>query len=129
MNTNLVKTLAPRTWRSEAMQNKYESDRQADLEKPDVCPLCEARTIESFTYWRIINNKYPYDAVAHKHEMIVPIRHCAETDLTEAEIKELAELKTTLINDRYVYLIEALANSKSIPGHHHLHLVIPKTVA
>jgi len=110
------------------MQSQYESDRQSDLKKPDGCPLCKAESIETFTYWRTIPNKYPYDAVTQKHEMIIPIRHCTEKDLTEVEKNELKELKTTFINDHYIYLIEALPNSKSIPGHHHLHLVVPKTV-
>jgi len=110
------------------MHERYEEGRQSDVKNPGVCPLCEAKTIEKFEHWRIITNKYPYDAVALVHEMIIPIRHCVEKELNEAEIAEYTELKQSVLNQKYSHIFEALPKSKSIPGHHHLHLIIPKIV-
>lgn len=127
-DSTIAETVLPRTWRSVDTHNKYEADRQNFIKKSDCCPLCEAKSIETFSHWRIIANRYPYDAIATRHEMIVPIRHCQEDELTAAELAELKELKSTYINEHYLYVVEAVPRTKSIPGHHHLHLMVPKTV-
>ncbi len=110
------------------MHEQYERERQQDLDKGDVCPLCDAETITAFTHWRIIPNRYPYDAVAEKHDQLVPRRHTDGNDLTEAELAELKQLKATSLNEAYTFVIEALPSTKSIPGHFHLHLMVPKVV-
>lgn len=127
-NENLSATLLPRSWRSQEMHDRYTSERQSDLQHDNCCPLCEAPTIQEFEYWRIIPNKYPYDAVALKHEQIVPKRHTAGDDLTEEEQAELVTLKKGALNESYTFMIEALPKTKSIPGHFHLHLMVPKQV-
>ncbi len=127
-NKNIVKNLLPRSWRTQAMHERYQNERQADVQAADHCPLCKAKTIQEFTHWRIIDNKYPYDAVAAVHEMIVPMRHCTEKELTSEELAEYSELKQTVLNQKYSHIFEALPKSKSIPGHHHLHLIVPKIV-
>lgn len=124
---NLAKELLPRSWRTQATHDRYQTERQEDLQS-DLCPLCEAPTIEEFTYWRIIPNKYPHDAVAKVHDMIVPKGHFVESELSEAAMQELYELKYSVLNDRYCFLTEALPRGKSIPGHFHLHLIIPKVI-
>lgn len=127
-NHNLASTLKPRKWRTRETHERYERERQADLKHTDLCPLCEAETIESFTYWRTIPNKYPYDAVAKRHDQLVPLRHTAGTDLTPEELVELVELKRGALNETYFYIMEALPGTKSIPGHFHLHLLVPKPI-
>lgn len=124
---NLIKKLPPRSWRTEEMHSRYESERQADIDSGG-CPLCDAPTIEEFTHWRIIPNKYPYDAVTVRHEQIVPKRHTDGKDLSEEEILELEELKLNRLNKEFVFLFESLPKQKSIPGHYHLHLIVPKVI-
>jgi hypothetical protein len=125
--SNLSKTLQPRSWRTEATHQQYHNDRQADL-KTDTCPLCSAPSLHEFTYWRIIDNKYPYDAVTSVHHMILPKAHKIETALSDEEVSELYEIKTTHLNEHYGFVAEALPKHKSIPGHYHLHLFVPKLI-
>ena len=60
--------------------------------------------------------------------MLMPLRHTTEEELTEAELAELYQLKQTVLNTDYNFLMECLPKAKSIPEHHHLHLIVPKTV-
>jgi diadenosine tetraphosphate (Ap4A) HIT family hydrolase len=127
MNT-VVKKLMPRCWRTEAMHKKYENERVIVLEDGG-CPMCTAPTRTAYIHWRVVENIYPYDAVAEKHDMLVTKRHLSnDTELTSEEQEELSRLKATYLNDSYTFILEALPKSKSIPGHYHLHLIIPKVV-
>lgn len=128
MNT-VVKKLLPRSWRTQAMHETYEEGR-ADSVITDECPLCTAPVIGEFTYWKIIKNKYPYDAVTLRHDLLVVKRHVgSDKELTEAERDELFTLKESTLNETYTFILEALPRNKSIPGHHHLHLMIPKVIS
>lgn len=90
------------------------------------CPLCRIEPLKTFTYWKIIPNDFPYDKVAERHDMVVPLRHVAESDLTEEEKKELKEIKDTYVASTYVYVIEATKGFRSVPAHFHLHLITLK---
>lgn len=126
---NVVKKLLPRTWRSQVGQERYEAER-AEKNSPDYCPLCEDpdATIIEFTHWVILKNKFPYDAVAERHDLIMTKHHKTESEITTEEWDEFLELRNTYINDNYAFLTEALPNAKSVPGHFHLHLIIPKVI-
>lgn len=41
----------------------------------------------------MVINKYPYDAVAEQHDLLMPIRHVDEAGLLPEELAELATLK------------------------------------
>jgi hypothetical protein len=128
MNT-VVKTLLPRTWRTETMHQKYEEERQTDV-RSNECPLCAAPALETFSHWKIVENRYPYDAVAQVHHMLVTHRHISsDTELTAEEYTEYLSLKKATLNEAYTFVLEALPRNKSIPGHHHLHLIVPKIIA
>jgi len=118
----------PRMWRTEETQLLYQTERQADVKSGNVCPLCNTKSIIEFDHWRIIPNRYPYDAIAKQHDMLIPLRHTSGDDLSEDELTELNSLKHTVINDKYKYVMESLPKQKSIPGHWHLHLIDPKVV-
>lgn len=87
----------------------------------DGCALCKEIPIETFTHWKIIPNRFPYDKIAEKHDMIIPIRHSAE--INDEERVELLILRSTYINEHYRYILEATTRAKSIPAHFHLHLI------
>lgn len=127
-NHNLAPSLKPRSWRTAEMHDRYVSEREADVQADDYCPLCAAETIRSFEHWRIIPNKYPYDAVARTHDQLVPKRHTDGEDLSVDELSELKTLKIGALNESYTYVVEALPGAKSIPGNFHLHLLTPKMV-
>lgn len=90
------------------------------------CPLCEKEAIQTFMHWRLVQNDFPYDRIAHKHDMLIPKRCVTEADLSPEERAELFELKRGAVNDMYDYLIEALHKKKSIPHHFHIHCITPK---
>ncbi len=99
---------------------------KADGHLKDGCPLCKAESLKEFTEWRIIGNTYPYDLIAKVHHMLVPKRHASDSELTESEQKEFAEIKESYVSDTYEFMIEPVRKQKSIPGHSHLHLLISK---
>ncbi|HVY72635.1 MAG TPA: hypothetical protein VG984_01085 [Candidatus Paceibacterota bacterium] len=85
------------------------------------CRLCEIEPIETFKFWKLIPNEFPYDKITARHDMIVPLRHTAE--INDEERAELMELRRTYINENYRYIMEATTRTKSIPAHFHLQLI------
>lgn len=90
------------------------------------CPLCAAPSLNEFTHWRIIDNAFPYDAVASVHHMVISKRHESDDMLTDEEWAEYEMLKKGHINETYGYIVEPTRKKKSIPSHSHFHLLIAK---
>jgi len=90
------------------------------------CALCGAPSLKTFTYWRIVANAFPYDKIATKHDMILPIRHTTEEGLTREEDEEFKHIKASYLQPEYEFIIEATNKMKSIPAHFHLHVIIAK---
>jgi hypothetical protein len=109
------------TLRTPETEAKYDAWKAARTGK-EICRLCEMEPIKEFTYWKIISNDYPYDQIAKIHNMVVPLRHVTEKDLTREERDEFEGFKDQL-HVGYTYIMEATHHQKSIPGHYHLHLV------
>lgn len=91
----------------------------------DACFLCNMDTIESFKYWYICENQYPYDAVAMRHHMLVPIDHVShETELPQPVRRELELILNRLNSDeKYDCIIRNFAIGQSQPQHLHYHLI------
>lgn len=89
------------------------------------CPLCGETAIDEFTYWRVIQNNFPYDTIAAVHHMLVPKRHVTERELAPEEQAELFTIKNDHLG-AYDYILEATPARKSLPAHFHLHLIILK---
>lgn len=111
------------TFRSKEIQDKYD---KYQAEGHEGCGICRDDTIKDFAHWKIIPNLFPYDLIATTHHMIVPKRHVDSKELTNIEKEELETLKETYLNDNYEYFFEVSNSGKSIPGHYHIHLIIPK---
>ena len=88
--------------------------------------MCDTPPVEAFTYWKIIPDKFPYNKIASRHDMLVPLRHTQEVGLTVEERAEFAELKAKYLNEHYELLIETAPHLKSVPMHHHVHLIVIK---
>jgi hypothetical protein len=113
------------TLRTPEAEHLYRAYR-ASLDPDAPCALCtKAPAIQSFRHWKIAENSFPYDRIAEKHDLLMPIRHVTEAELTNEEIQELSEIKNTAI-DEYNWILEPTHNNKSIPGHFHLHLIVGK---
>jgi len=115
MEIKKVKTL--RTLESHA-----EYERYMKTPKFPKCYICSAKPIKTYKLWRVIENEFPYNEIATKNDMIVPIRHTTENGLTEEELREFTKIKED-INDKYDMILENTHKQKSIPGHFHLHLL------
>lgn len=113
------------TFRSPEQDKKYTQYRN-DTQGNSQCALCEKTPLKTFTYWKVIENSFPYDLIAQTHHMLVPIRHTIEKNLTQQERQELSVLKETFLNDNYDCMLEPTQKLKTIPTHFHIHLIVAK---
>ena len=102
--------------------DQYRKEHAADTS----CALCGREGLRSFTYWKIMENLFPYDRIAKTHHMIMPIRHVTEPELNQDELRELLEIKEQVLHQEYEWIMEATHLTKSIPDHFHLHLIVTK---
>lgn len=115
--------LGLRTKKSEEKYQKHLRNKK----NLNYCPLCSEAGLKKFKYWKILKNNFPYDKIAKKHHMIVPIRHITENKLNQKELLEYKKIKQNFINKAdYTTIIEATDKIKSLPSHFHLHLIILK---
>lgn len=99
--------------------------QQAPKRSAEDCFLCDMEAIQCFTYWYICANQYPYDNVASKHHMLVPLDHVSrETDLSGPAKREL-ELIFNRLNEsgEYDCIMRNFAVGQSHPVHLHYHLI------
>ncbi len=95
---------------------------------PDApCSLCEKESLKTFKHWKVVENLFPYDKIASKHHMLVPLRHVREDELTAEEMAEIKSIKENFINSEYDWIIEATPKNKSISEHFHIHLIVAKS--
>lgn len=91
------------------------------------CNLCKkTKTLKEFEHWRIVDNLFPWDNIAEKHDMIIPKRHIVFEELNDLEKKEYEKIKIEYIEKEYELIAEATNKKKTIPEHMHIHLIILK---
>lgn len=113
-------------FRSDEMIEKYRKFISNDGLTSNGCPLCSKISVAEFDYWRIVENSFPYDRIASVHHMLIPKTHSSETELSLEAKNEYINLKSTYLNNHYDIVIEALPKARSIPAHHHYHLIVQK---
>ena len=91
------------------------------------CRLCQETVIKNFRYWKILDNRFPWDQIAKTHHMIIPKRHIIFEQLNIKEKKEYEKIKSKYIEKGYDLIGEATNKKKSIPSHFHIHLIVLKT--
>lgn len=117
--------------RTKETMDKYDEitkKRQENGGKADCFTDWERNLIKEFKYWVIIENEFPYDAIATTSHMISTKRE-VRLDwnlLNDDEIKEFEDIKENYLHDNYDVLWENLPKGQSIPGHFHLHLLVLK---
>ena len=105
-------------------------DRYEDYKKdpPPGCPLCRASVVREFDHWLLIDNDFPYDAVAERHCMLVPKRHVGSLEeMTEEERDEFSHVQSTI--DGFDSILVNLSHQQTVPEHFHIHLIAYKTVS
>lgn len=101
---------------------------QAVKQEKHYCFMCQEpakNPIRKYTYWTIIANTFPYDAVASTHHLLVPNRHLAAEDaLTAFEMRELETIKQSLgLQAEYDCIMHNFPAGQSQPQHLHYHLI------
>lgn len=105
-------------------RRKSEARYQHAKIKGDTVPLQEERSIRDFKYWRLIDNRFPYDAAYTTSHMLVPKRVVPTySKLKWRERRELRKLIDTELTF-YHQVIENMSNTRSVLVIYHLHLVI-----
>lgn len=56
--------------RTDATQQRYDEKRRGV-----ECFLCRGDCIQSYFFWQVYPNDYPYDKVAKRHALLTPKRH------------------------------------------------------
>lgn len=86
------------------------------------CIYCEQELlIQKYKYWILLDNKFPYSAIARTHLMLASKRHIVEQgELTLDEISELYDLLDKL---EYDMVIMNKKRNRSVPSHFHFHII------
>ena len=121
-----MKTRNPIT-RSPGTLSKLHAFKKAskleDYSKQFVFDLEHEEILHETEHWVVIPNRFPYDNVFTKHNMIVPKRVFArENEMTVEELNDLEGLKDTL-DAEYDGIMENLMGGRSVNKHYHLHLL------
>ena len=115
------------SFRTPEMEEEYAKHRAAGGLDGE-CRLCKHPALTRFRHWKITDNNFPYDRVAQIHNMLIPLRHVTEVDLTCEERDELLTIKHgSVIQNTYEFIVEPSRKKRSIPDHFHLHLLVVKS--
>ncbi len=109
---------------------KAESEALYQQAKKDgtLIPLSEEAVIEEWLFWKLIDNRFPYDAVFQVHRMLIPKRVVAEWgDLSTLEKAQFEEIKQQYRDsNEYDLIFENFGKRRSVTAHWHEHLAIYK---
>ena len=112
---NIVVTL-----RKTASEIAYENAKYTGTLKP----LSQEVAIRTYTYWKLIKNRFPYDAVFKQHDMLIPKRTFEHRkSMSLAEQSELMNIIEILEGD-YDVMFENMPSKKSIKTLFHIHLAV-----
>lgn len=117
--------------RSYEMMSKYMTDmRELEEKGTRTNPFLDWRDslVKEFEHWIIMENKYPYDAVATTTHMLATKREVAfNWDLlNEEEKKEFEKIRKEYLPEHYDAIWENLPKGQTVPGHFHLNLLVLK---
>lgn len=85
----------------------------------------DSRSLIQFKYWKIVENEFPYDAIASVNHMLV-LKRKEKFDwrlLSEQELLEYRDLQYGYIQEKYDVIYENLPASQTVPGRFHIHLL------
>jgi hypothetical protein len=107
--------------RSDAMHTKY-------LTYPkDKDFMTNAPSIKDYQYWRIIENKFPYDTIAETHHMLVPRRQIRSFwRMYPWEMINLVYLIFWKLHPEYDHAQYNFPKAQSVKDWLHFHLIVVK---
>ncbi len=113
-------------FRSTELSQRYREVMQTN-EFKTACALCNRESLKTFVHWKIVSNLFPYDLIAAEHNMLLPLRHATESELTDEEREEFMQIKySDELQGKYDNFIESTHRTRTIPPHFHLHLLVLK---
>jgi len=114
----------------ETMKIYFETEEKRKVHPEDFKPFnaFEQPIIKGFEHWFIIDNDFPYDAIATVNHMLFTKRKVPFQWelLTDEERSEFDEIKRTYIADKYDVVYKNLPKGQTKPGHFHLRLLLLK---
>lgn len=127
MSTNITRTFL----RSDKEMDRYMKVMKERKEQgiiPDHFTNYQHLLIKEFKNWVIIENEFPYDAVATTSHMISTKREVRlEWKLLNKEEREEYEIiKEEYLKNNYDAVWENFPSGQTLPHHFHLHLLILK---
>lgn len=88
-----------------------------------VFDLLKLKSLDSWMYWVLMENEFPYDKIASKHNLLIPKRFIADgKELEEEELYELYQIKDELGDDYDVYM-ESAKHNRTVENHFHIHCI------
>lgn len=110
----------PMSMRSSAMERHYATSKMLG----SLVPLHEEPSLQVFRYWRIIDNRFPYDMLFSTCHMLLPIRIVPQhRDLTPEEVDELHDILNGYVEDNYNGYFVSTMSKRSVGSHYHVHLL------
>ncbi len=102
---------------------KWLKNNKGNLQNP-LQHLIE-KPIKEFKYWLIIENEFPYDAIAENHHMLVPKRQIGFdwSLLNTEETDEYNLIRKEYLPKVYDVVWENLPDARTIPVYFHIHLL------
>jgi diadenosine tetraphosphate (Ap4A) HIT family hydrolase len=89
--------------------------------------MVNAPSIKEYEYWRIIENKFPYDTIAKVHHMLVPKQQTASwLDISLSESAELDLLIMYELPKDYDMILLNFPKAQSVKDWLHFHLIVVK---
>ena len=114
--------------RKDETQKTYDEFRKTDRYKED-CFFCHwSKSVESFEFWRIVKNEYPYDEKFKESYLLCTKRHVTKwtklnTDEREELIILLDFISRRLLRRKYDVIWGNTVADQTL-AHLHLHLFI-----
>lgn len=112
----------------EAIKNYKKVLEQREKDGVSFLPITEHDAVCIFIHWYIVQNNFPYDAVADVHHLLVPRRENISgwVDLSYGELQDLLHIRETYCRDHYEMVAENMPSAKTVQNHFHLHLFVFK---
>lgn len=113
--------------RTEETWRRYKNAPRRGNEKCFMCNTEESEMVimAEFEHWLIVENQYPYDAIADVHHLLIPRRHVKRFE--ELNHQEMREHDIIMLrfeaNGAYDCRMNNFPIGQSHPTHYHTHLL------
>ncbi len=118
-------TTHPLTRNKETME-AYSRKRATSKEnEEEIFARLQKEAIKSFKHWFLVENDFPYDAIAKTHHILFPKRKVPFNweCLNKKELEEFAKIKKGYLSETYEVLWENLPKGRSVKSILHIHLL------